>query len=74
LTNSIVQIISKNLKPITKTELEEKMSQTLSSLYNSMLKTLVDRRTELVKEIEDINTQIIELKKEAKESGVSLPN
>jgi flagellin-specific chaperone FliS len=55
-------------------ELEEKMSQTLSSLYNSMLKTLVDRRAELVKEIEDINTQIIELKKEAKESGVSLPN
>jgi hypothetical protein len=37
-----------------------------------MLKTLIDRRAELVREIEDINHQIVELKQEAKESGVSL--
>lgn len=48
------------------------MNQTLSSVYNSMLKTLIDRRAELVREIEDINHQIVELKQEAKESGVSL--
>lgn len=48
------------------------MSQTLVNLYNSMLKTLVDRRTELVSEIEEINQQIIDLKNEAKENGVSL--
>lgn len=48
------------------------MSQTLANLYNSMLKTLVDRRTELVSEIEEINQQIIDLKNEAKENGVSL--
>lgn len=49
-----------------------KTNQTLASVYNSMLKTLIDRRAELVKEIEDINHQIIELKQEAKESGVTL--
>lgn len=51
-----------------------KTSQTLVSLYNSMLKTLIDRRAELVKEIEDINHQIVELKIEAKESGITLAN
>lgn len=49
-----------------------KTNQTLSNVYNSMLKTLIDRRAELVKEIEDINNQIVEVKQEAKESGVSL--
>lgn len=51
-----------------------KTNQTLVSVYSSMLKTLIDRRAELVKEIEAINHQIIELKKEAKESGVTLAN
>ncbi|MDC8437454.1 MAG: hypothetical protein LV468_00445 [Candidatus Nitrosotenuis sp.] len=50
------------------------MSQTLANLYNSMLKTLIDRRSELVSEIEEINHQIVELKSEAKENGVSLTN
>ncbi len=49
-----------------------KMSQTLMNMYNSMLRTLVDRRAELVKEIEEINHQIIELKNEAKENGVTI--
>lgn len=48
------------------------MSQTLFDLYNSMLKTLVRRRKELIEEIEDINQQIVELKNEAKENGVTL--
>lgn len=48
------------------------MSQTLTDLYSSMLKTLIDRRAELVAEIEDLNNQIVEIKKEAKESGVNL--
>jgi uncharacterized protein (UPF0335 family) len=39
-----------------------------------MLKTLIDRRAELVKEIEDINNQIMNIKQEAKESGVTLAN
>jgi hypothetical protein len=39
-----------------------------------MLKTLINRRAELVKEIEDINSQIMNLKQEAKESGVTLAN
>lgn len=50
------------------------MSQTLENLYNSMLKTLVDRRTELVSEIEEINHQIIDLKKEAQENGINITN
>ena len=50
------------------------MSQTLTNLYSAMLKTLVDRRAELVAEIEEINNQIIEIKKEAKESGVNVAN
>jgi uncharacterized protein (UPF0335 family) len=37
-----------------------------------MLKTLVDRRKELIEEIEDINQQIVEIKNEAKENGVTL--
>ena len=48
------------------------MSQTLTDLYSSMLRTLIDRRAELVAEIEDLNNQIVEIKKEAKESGVNL--
>lgn len=51
-----------------------KTSQTLDTLYNSMLKTLVERRTELIQEIEEINNQIVELKSEAKENGVTLAN
>jgi flagellin-specific chaperone FliS len=51
-----------------------KMSQTLDKLYNSMLRTLVERRTELIREIEEINNQIVEIKKEAKENGVTLTN
>ncbi|HET8720369.1 MAG TPA: hypothetical protein VFM64_05195 [Candidatus Nitrosotenuis sp.] len=47
-------------------------NQTLANVYNSMLKTLIDRRAELIKEIEDINDQIVELKQEANESGVTL--
>ena len=39
-----------------------------------MLKTLIDRRAELVEEIEDINNQIVELKQEAKENGINLAN
>jgi uncharacterized protein (UPF0335 family) len=39
-----------------------------------MLKTLIDRRTELVSEIEEINTQIVDLKKEAQEHGINLLN
>jgi uncharacterized coiled-coil DUF342 family protein len=39
-----------------------------------MLKTLVERRTELIQEIEEINNQIVELKSEAKENGVTLAN
>ena len=50
------------------------MSQTLTDLYSSMLKTLIDRRAELVAEIEDLNNQIVEIKKEAKDSGVNLTN
>jgi uncharacterized protein (UPF0335 family) len=37
-----------------------------------MLKTLVNRRKELIEEIEDINQQIVEIKNEAKENGVTL--
>lgn len=47
-------------------------NQTLANVYHSMLKTLIDRRAELIKEIEDINDQIVELKQEANESGVTL--
>ncbi|MFY9301538.1 MAG: hypothetical protein WAO91_10165 [Candidatus Nitrosotenuis sp.] len=50
------------------------MSQTLDRLYNSMLRTLVERRTELIREIEEINNQIVEIKKEAKENGVTTTN
>jgi uncharacterized protein (UPF0335 family) len=50
------------------------MSQTLTNLYSSMLKTLIDRRAELVAEIEDLNNQIVNLKQEAKESGINLAN
>ncbi|MBI5697663.1 MAG: DUF2312 domain-containing protein [Thaumarchaeota archaeon] len=50
------------------------MSQTLTNLYSSMLRTLIDRRAELVAEIEDLNNQIVDLKKEAKESGINLAN
>lgn len=50
------------------------MSQTLTNLYSSMLKTLIDRRAELVAEIEDLNNQIVNLKQEAKESGINLTN
>jgi uncharacterized protein (UPF0335 family) len=39
-----------------------------------MLKTLIDRRAELVAEIEDLNNQIVDLKQEAKESGINLAN
>ncbi|CAE6489072.1 MAG: DUF2312 domain-containing protein [Candidatus Nitrosotenuis sp.] len=48
------------------------MSQSLINLYTSMLKTLIDRRTELVNEIEEINNQIVEIKKEAKENGINI--
>jgi uncharacterized protein (UPF0335 family) len=51
-----------------------KTSQTLDTLYNSMLKTLVERRAELIQEIEEINNQIVEIKNEAKENGVTLAN
>jgi len=51
-----------------------KTNRTLDTLYNSMLRTLVERRTELIQEIEEINRQITELKNEAKESGVTLAN
>lgn len=44
------------------------------NLYASMLKTLIDRRTELVSEIEEINNQIVEIKKEAKENGINIPS
>ena len=74
LTNSVEQIISKGLRLNLKRFHGEKMSQTLVSLYNSMLKTLIDRRAELVEEIEDINNQIVELKQEAKENGINLAN
>lgn len=50
------------------------MNQTLTNLYSSMLKTLIDRRAELVAEIEDLNNQIVDLKQEAKESGINLAN
>lgn len=50
------------------------MSQTLTNLYSPMLKTLIDRRAELVAEIEDLNNQIVDLKQEAKESGINLAN
>ena len=50
------------------------MSQTLTNLYSSMLKTLIDRRAELVAEIEDLNNQIVNLKQEAQESGINLAN
>ncbi len=50
------------------------MSQTLTNLYSSMLRTLIDRRVELVAEIEDLNNQIVDLKQEAKESGINLAN
>ncbi|MGQ0605938.1 MAG: hypothetical protein ACT4OD_03155 [Candidatus Nitrosotenuis sp.] len=50
------------------------MSQTLTNLYSSMLRTLIDRRAELVAEIEDLNNQIVDLKQEAKESGINLAN
>jgi uncharacterized protein (UPF0335 family) len=39
-----------------------------------MLKTLVDRRAELVSEIEEINNQIVEIKQEAKENGINVAN
>ncbi|MFM7795589.1 MAG: hypothetical protein ACKO7N_02385 [Candidatus Nitrosotenuis sp.] len=48
------------------------MSQTLTNLYSSMLKTLVDRRAELVAEIEEINNQIVEIKQEAKDNGINI--
>ena len=50
------------------------MSQTLTNLYASMLRTLIDRRAELVAEIEDLNNQIVELKQEAKENGINIAN
>jgi flagellin-specific chaperone FliS len=65
-------MISKGLRTVQKRNNDEKMSQTLFDLYNSMLKTLVDRRKELIEEIEDINQQIVEIKNEAKENGVTL--
>lgn len=51
-----------------------KTSQTLDKLYNSMLRTLVERRIELIREIEEINNQIVEIKNEAKENGVTPTN
>lgn len=50
------------------------MSETLTNLYSAMLKTLVDRRAELVVEIEEINNQIVEIKQEAKENGINVVN
>ena len=50
------------------------MSQTLTNLYSAMLKTLVDRRAELVDEIEEINNQIVEIKQGAKENGINIAN
>lgn len=50
------------------------MSETLTNLYSAMLKTLVDRRAELVVEIEEINNQIVEIKQEAKENGINVTN
>lgn len=44
----------------------------VENVYTSVLRTLIERREELVKEIEEINTQIVDLKKEANESGVTL--
>jgi flagellin-specific chaperone FliS len=72
LTNTVGQFISKGLRIDQEKVLGEKMSQTLFDLYNSMLKTLVNRRKELIEEIEDINQQIVEIKNEAKENGVTL--
>lgn len=46
----------------------------LRMLYQSHYDTLVRQRDELIAEIEDINQQIIELKKEAKEKGALLAN
>lgn len=74
LTNALVQIISKGLRLNLQRQFGEKMSQTLTNLYSAMLKTLVDRRAELVAEIEEINNQIIEIKQEAKENGINVAN
>jgi len=46
----------------------------LRMLYQSHYDTLVRQRDELIAEIEDINQQIVELKKEAKEKGTLLAN
>ena len=74
LTNTLVQIISKGLRLKLQRRFGEKMSQTLTNLYSAMLRTLVDRRAELVAEIEEINNQIIEIKQEAKENGINVVN
>lgn len=44
----------------------------LHMLYQSHYDTLVRQRDELIAEIEDINQQIVDLKKEAKEKGTAL--
>ena len=46
----------------------------LHMLYQSHYDTLVRQRDELIAEIEDVNQQIVELKKEAKEKGTALNN
>ncbi|HEY8110125.1 MAG: hypothetical protein ACHQW9_00880 [Nitrososphaerales archaeon] len=46
----------------------------LHMLYQSHYETLVRQRDDLIAEIEDVNQQIVELKKEAKEKGTSLSN
>ncbi len=46
----------------------------LHMLYQSHYDTLVRQRDELIAEIEDVNQQIVELKKEAKEKGTLLNN
>ena len=44
----------------------------LQMLYQSHYETLVKQRSDLIEEIEDINRQIVELKKEAQEKGMPL--
>lgn len=71
LTKTIEQIISKDLRLHTG-RFGMNKTDALENVYTSMLRTLIERREELVKEIEEINEQIVELKKEANESGVTL--
>jgi hypothetical protein len=67
-----------NIK-IWKNHLQDEMKKsaepaTLHMLYQSHYETLVRQRDELIAEIEDVNQQIVELKKEALEKGMPLNN